>query len=291
MDRTAQTISLPDGRALGFAEYGPPDGFPVIGFFGAGARLMRPPDDQTSAAGVRLITAERPGFGLSSPQPGRRLLDWPADVAALADALGLGRFAIVGASQGGPYAMACAYALQERLSVVGLISSLAPFEAPGVLEGMARQLRLLPVIARRMPWLLLLSQKLAAPMARRNPARLIRAMFRGLPPNDAAVLASHPAVNPIFLHDAPEIYRQGGAGVAADIQLVTHPWGFRLEDIRAPVLLWQGEDDRNVPPAMGRYLARAIPGCQATFVPDAGHFMIYARWQELLGRLKEAAGA
>lgn len=291
MPRPTHTIARANGRALGFAEYGVPDGFPVIGFFGAGARFMRPPDAQTSAAEVRLITVERPGFGLSTPAPGRRLLDWPADIAALANTLGLDRFAVVGASQGGPYALACASAPPERMAVVGLISSLAPFEAPGVLVGMARGLRLMPVLARRLPWLLRLSQALAAPLARRNPTRLIRTMVRGLPPSDQAVLAAHPEIRSSFVQDAPEIYRQGGAAVTADVQLVAHPWGFRLEAIRVPVLLWQGEADRNVPPAMGHYLARAIPGCEATFVPDAGHFLIYAQWQAILTRLKQAAGA
>jgi pimeloyl-ACP methyl ester carboxylesterase len=103
---TPDTYTLPSGRTLGYAEYGDPHGRPVFGAFGGAARHFRPSDDVTAAAGVRLILLERPGFGLSAPLPGRTLLDWPKDVVALADALGLGKFAVIAGSQGGPYGAA-----------------------------------------------------------------------------------------------------------------------------------------------------------------------------------------
>ena len=119
-----RTLRLPEGRRLGFAEYGAPDGRPVFGIFGAAARRLRPPDGVTVRAGVRLILLERPGFGLSDPVPRRTLLDWPAEVLALAGALGLDKFAVVGGSEGGPFGAACAYQIPERLSAVALVSAL-----------------------------------------------------------------------------------------------------------------------------------------------------------------------
>lgn len=180
------THALPTGRRLGYAEYGRPDGHPVFGAFGAAARRFRPPDDATAAAGVRLILLERPGFGLSDPQPGRTLLDWPGDVVALADALGLDRFGVVASSQAGPYGAACAYAIPERLTAVARVSALAPFDAR--------------------------------------------------------------------------------------------------------VTVWQGTEDPNVPPAMGRYLARAIPGAALQEVPGAGHLLAWERWGEILAGVTGAGG-
>jgi pimeloyl-ACP methyl ester carboxylesterase len=282
------TLPLPSGRKLGYAEYGDPAGRPVFGAFGATARLFRPPDAVTAAAGVRLILPERPGFGLSDPQPGRTLLDWPLDLAALADALGLGRFALVAGSQAGPYGAACAYALPLRLTAVALVSALAPFDAPGVTDGMAAPLKLVPFFANRLPWLLALMNRAGAGLARRNPEGFIQQAFRGLPAVDQQVFRDHPEVQAAMIADSVEIYRQGSAALTQDMRLVCGPWGFRPEAIRARVVIWQGQADPNVPPAMGRYLAQTIPGAAAHFIPGAGHFMAFGRWREIL---ESVAGA
>jgi pimeloyl-ACP methyl ester carboxylesterase len=260
----------------------------VFGTFGAAARLLRPPDEITAAAGVRLIVLERPGFGLSDPLPSQGLLEWPDDVAALAEGLGLERFALVGGSQAGPYAAACAFRLPKRLTAVALVSALAPFEAPGVMEGMAAPLRMLPALARRAPGLLRWMNRMAAGMARRNPEGFIQRTFGSLPEADQAILRQHPGLRAAMAADAREIFRQGGDGVTQNIRAVCGPWGFRLEDIRVPVVVWQGEADPNVPPAMGRYLARTIPNARAHFVPGAGHFLGFSHWGEILVSLHAA---
>lgn len=281
-----RVLRLPGGRRIGWAEYGVPDGWPVLGTFGAAARTFRPPDDVTRAAGVRLIVVERPGFGLSEPLPGRTLLDWPADVAALADALGLGRFAFVAGSQSGPYGAACAYCLPDRLAAVALVSALAPFDVPGVTAGMAAPLRLLPVLARRAPGLLGLMNRMGGRLALRDPEAFFRQSFGALPAVDQQVVRQFPALKAAMIADVPEIYRQGSDGLTQDMRLVCGPWGFRPEDIRVPVVVWQGEADPNVPPAMGRYLAAAIPDARAHFVPGAGHFLGFSHWGEILASLR-----
>jgi pimeloyl-ACP methyl ester carboxylesterase len=251
---------------------------------------LRPPDEVTAAAGVRLFVLERPGFGLSDPLPSQGLLDWPDDVLAVAEALGLRRFAMVGGSQAGPYAAACAYRLPERLTAVALVSALAPFDAPGVMEGMARPLRMLPVLARRAPGLLGWMNRMVGQMARRNPDAFFQRTCGSLPEADQAVMRQLPALKRAMLADVPEIYRQGSEGVTQNIRAVCGPWGFRLEDIRTPVVVWQGEADPNVPPAMGRYLARTIPNARAHFVPGAGHFLGFSHWGEILESLRRTEG-
>ena len=141
-NQTAQTLTLPDGRKLGFAEWGDPEGKPIFHFHGSSSSRLEHPYLEHHLVGVRLVTIDRPGHGLSSFQPSRQLLDWPRDVDTLADHLGLGTFAVSGWSFGGPYAMACAFSFPERLTAVGLISSFAPYNRPGSTAGMASSVRL-----------------------------------------------------------------------------------------------------------------------------------------------------
>ena len=118
------TITLPDGRRLGCAEYGDPDAMPVLYCHGFPSCRLEP--SMLPVSGIRLIALDRPGYGLSDPLPGRTLLDWPRDVAAAADALGLGRFAVAGVSGGAPYAAACAALLKDRVMGLALICGIAP---------------------------------------------------------------------------------------------------------------------------------------------------------------------
>lgn len=289
IDRTSQTITLRDGRKLGFAEWGDPACKPVLLFGGANARFVRYPDDAVAQAlGLRVITVERPGFGLSDLQPNRRLLDWPDDVAQLADALNLERFPIIGGSQGGPYAIACAYKLPERLTSVTLVSSVAPLNAPGVTVGMNRGISFMTQLVARAPKIAEALFGLMGRMAMRNPERMVKQIFANLPEDERKLVSSADAMR-IFAQDMPESYRRGGKPGVDDMRAVLLDWGFRLEDIRArKIFLWQGEADPNVPPAMGRYLAATIPNVEATFVPNEGHFLYITHWSDILKQLAEA---
>src|SRR5258708_37156679 len=115
-DKPGKLIHLRDGRALGYADFGALTGKPVFFFHGfPGSRLQHAPGDSIATSlGAHIITIDRPGFGLSAFQPGRTLLDWPNDVAALADALEIDQFAAIGLSGGGPYLLACAYKIPRR---------------------------------------------------------------------------------------------------------------------------------------------------------------------------------
>jgi len=137
-----QTIKLADGRKLGYDEFGSQDGRPVFYFHGTPSSRLEwqlfGSDALAKALRLRLIVPDRPGMGLSSFAAGRRISDWPADVASLADHLGMQRFAVLGYSGGGPYAVACALALPERLTRVGVVSGAGPFDQPGLTDGSAQ---------------------------------------------------------------------------------------------------------------------------------------------------------
>jgi pimeloyl-ACP methyl ester carboxylesterase len=258
-------------------------------FGGASGRYLKPCSDELlDRMRVRLILVERPGYGLSDYQPNRTLLDWPDDVAQLADHLGLARFAVIAGSQGGPYGAVCGYKLADRLSSLALVSALAPFNIAGLTEGMAPALAMLPKLARYAPFLLRPMQGATVAFIRRNPEAAVKRLFANLPPGDQVVL-QQPELIQTFVRDFPEAYRQGGRGAAHDIYVVCHPWGFRPEDIRARTFVWQGEADPNVPPVMGRYLAGAIPDCLATYVPGAGHMLFYTYFAQILQQIVDHA--
>jgi pimeloyl-ACP methyl ester carboxylesterase len=255
----------------------------VLCFHGSpGARYEHHPDESIARSlCARVIVPDRPGYGLSDFLPGRRLLDWPEDVAQLADALRLGSFALVGYSGGGPYAAACAFKLPERLTRVALVASPAPPARPGMLAGM-EPLNRLTFALGRLPWP---AQRplyaLGASYVRRDPLRAVRRIVPLLPPEDRAVLA-RPEVKQVFVEAAAEAFRQGGRGAAWDDRLCARPWGFALDALTTATSLWQGERDSMVTPAMGRYLARTIPNCRANFLPDAGHLVFYTHWERIL---------
>lgn len=270
---TERTLVLSDGRRLGCAEYGDPAGRPLLYQHGIpGSRLdLTVGAAEAARLGVRLIALDRPGIGLSDFRPGYRLIDWPADVVQAADQLGLERFAVLGHSAGVPFTLACAAVTPERLTRCGVVSGAAPADRPEVRAGMSAGNRFSYFLGGKLPWLSHLQFSLMARVMRGNPAGAMRQMQRLARGADKAFLETHPEFIADMAASTGESFRQGSKGVEWQFGLTTGPWGFRLEEIAVPVHLWHGEADRNAPPAMGHYLARAIPSCQAHFLPGEGH--------------------
>lgn len=278
-----RSIRLRNGRRLGYAEWGDPNGHPLIYCHGwPSSRLEgRLAHHAGVASAVRVISPDRPGIGLSDYQFRRTLADWPDDVAELADALGLARFSILGPSGGAPYAAACAWKLRHRLTGVGLVAGIGPIDAPGATVGMSRMNWLLLRVAGRLPLAPTAAMGIAAARARR-PERLL---------SSATVSdVDRPYWNrmkEILEPTIAEAFRQGGRGQARELRLLARPWGFRLEDIAVPVRLWHGERDPNSSMAMARHVATMIPECRATYYPDEGHlFFVGERLTEILRALR-----
>lgn len=267
-----RSIALGDGRRLAFVEHGDPAGPPVMLFHGVpGSRRSFDGAGAPAPDGRRLraIAVDRPGIGGSDPLPGRTLLDWPRDVAALADALGIARFAVLGGSAGGVYALACAHALPDRVTRAAVVNTPAPMHWPGVWRGASRLSRAawygighVPGMARFVAD----SQRTTA----RHGHLFVRLLGLRMSPADRALLRDRSVRDQLTAH-LRDAYRQGASGVARDLRLIASPWGFEPRDIAAPVWLWHGLGDRTVPPAMGRALAAALPRCTARFVDGEGH--------------------
>jgi pimeloyl-ACP methyl ester carboxylesterase len=207
-------FQLCDGRRLGYAEYGDPAGTPVFFFQGTpSSRWVHPDESITSSLGVRLIVLDRPGFGRSDFQPGRTLLDWPDDVVEVADLQGIGRFAVVGLSGGGPYVAACAYKIPGRLTAAAIVGGGGPVAVPGVTEGMPWIRRAGASIARHAPWLLRPLIWLAQNPGR-NPDRFFEQYTAHSSKPDRLVQAQ-PDFRRMLTKSYAEAARQGIQGFAA----------------------------------------------------------------------------
>jgi pimeloyl-ACP methyl ester carboxylesterase len=281
------STTLRDGRALCWSEHGDPDGRPLLFFHGfPGSRLEAAMvRAEAKRRRVRIVAMDRPGIGGSQPAPGRALLDWPGDVEQLLDALELERAPLVGVSGGVPYALACAHRIPERLTEVGLVCGLGPIHEAGVPEDMVFWNRLGLRAGRALPALARPVLGLVAPVMRRRPQYFVRRLWHEVDEADAAVLAD-PELRDILASTFAEAFRRGAAGPADDARIYVSPWGFAASEVAKPVRLWHGEADRVVPVAMGRYLARTLPACEARILPGEGHFSIVVRrCEELLRAL------
>jgi pimeloyl-ACP methyl ester carboxylesterase len=280
----ARILRLRDGRVLCYAEQGDPTGTPVLFFHGiGGSRLSRHPDGSIARGlGIRLITFDRPGTGLSTPQPNRRIVDWPRDIEEFADAYGLDRFAVIGWSGGGPYALATAHQLPDRVTRLGLVASLTPLAGTSFVRHLAPDLRRRARLGRVLPWLVHAQATRNARASARDPEAFVVADLAKAPACDRAVL-DDPSLRRMLIDSQREAYRQGAIGVSADALLYLRPWGFDPADLRTPVRLWHGDEDETVAAPMGRHLAAVLPDCEATFVPGEGHMLCLTRWEEIIG--------
>jgi pimeloyl-ACP methyl ester carboxylesterase len=286
------TVRLPDGRVLAYEDYGVARGFPVLSFHGGlSSRLDAAPAQEAAVArGIRLISPDRPGMGLSTYQPGRRLVDWPSDVAHLTEALGIERFAVMGWSAGGPYAAICAARMEGRVTAAALLSSAVPLDLYGTTRGLSVEDRALLLLTRRTPWLA--SSLMKVSIVNASNARLFRAVMRSFPPADRTVLTEWgpPDHALAFVREA---MRQGTEGCVQDYRIFGDPWGFALEEIRVPVDIWEGADDRTGPPGYRTLLKRHIPQATVNVVPGEGHLSLLphqapAIFSSLLGGDSEA---
>jgi len=278
--------ALPDGRDLGWLEIGDPDGAPVLAFHGTpGSRLQHEVDDtRLRAMGVRVISPDRPGYGLSTFQPDRRLVDWPRDVADLADHLGIERFAVMGISGGGPHAAVCAALLGDRLTAAAIVSGVGPLADPRATEGMMRSNVLLSALARRAPGVMRLAIGVQVQALRRWPERGLAFLEQQLPPPDVAVI-SRPEVRSMFMRDAVRSSRTAGRAAAQDFELFADDWGFDLGAITIPVHIWQGDLDRNVPARHARLMHEAIAGSVLHELAGQGHLLAFDYFEDIVSAL------
>lgn len=272
--RLKGAFQLEDGRHLGYAEYGAGNGLPVLWFHGTpGAREQIAPQMRNKVAehGIRLIAVERPGVGASTPYRYDAFSDWASDIKNLAEAFELEHFGVIGLSGGGPYALACAHAMPDRVVVAVVLGGVAPTVGPDAVSGgvVALSRWFGPVFARSL-----------GPLGR-GMQRLVHALepkadkatdlfLRLMPPGDQRVFADL-ATRRMFKEDIVEGSRGGMQAMFLDIVLMGRKWGFELRDVTVPVRLWFGDADNIVPLEHGEHLAERLPDAVLKVRPEEGH--------------------
>jgi len=271
------TIEGPGGRALRVREDGDPDGVPLIAHHGTpGSRLIyRRWVEDASERGIRLIAYDRPGYGGSDRDPGRSVADAAADVAAIADALGLDRILIQGRSGGGPHALACAALLGDRVAAAATLAAVGPYDAEGLdfLAGMGEDnVEELGAAVAGPETLAPLLEEFAPRLLEADPDELVEGLKSLLSPPDVAVVNGGLAEELIAV--TSEGIRASRDGWLDDDLAFVKPWGFELDSISVPLQLWQGRQDLMVPAAHGEWLAAHIPGADARLSDGDGHLSV-----------------
>ena len=263
-------LTLSDGRTMSYGRFGDPEatsvfdchGFPTnrIEYEGI-AHVV-----EKSGVAASVVVLDRPGYGSSTFQSGRTLLDWPKDVAETADRLGIDEFAVVGASGGGPYAMACAAAMPDRVTRLGLVVAAGPADAPGMDESLI--LRTVPrsSLMRRVQFGLM-----GVGLRRGRDDQILEQTLANLGEADRPFL-QRPDNREWFLRMIREALKQGGRAAAHDARLYLDSWGFEPAGIASETRLWYGARDETVPAAVGGWLAGQLANAHLVIWPQHGHF-------------------
>ena len=279
MDGETSTHRLPDGRILAFRQFGDLDGDPIFHAHGVPSSRLEGAllDDAARRHGFRVISTDRPGIGRSTYLPGRRLLDYPRDISSLANALGLARFGVMGASGGGAHTAVCAYAIPERLTVnvtMCPFTSFAEFPAPEALLSGAeavtwRMARISPVLVFAMCG----SMALAVRSLGKRYEQWAATAASSTEGPDGEVARANPEKMATMGRVTAEAFAQGGRGVAVDTMIQYSDWGFRLADLRGRIHLFHGTEDALVPFEFGRFIADRAPDCEFHALEGWGHFI------------------
>ena len=272
----ADTIELPDGRTLAYAQWGDPTGRPIVSCHGTpGCRISRHPNQElVRSTGARVIAFDRPGYGRSTRNRGRRVVDIVGDVSALVDHLGIDEFAVVGGSGGGPHALAIAALLGDRVTRAGCIVGVAPFDVLGDewFTGMD------PLNVKEFGWALEGEERAHEELARedadmrarvaKDPSNVLGDF--DLPDADRKVLAR--ADLAMVIRDSTSEQSANGVwGWVDDDLAFTKPWGFDPSTITVPTAVWWGAEDVLVPPQHGEWIAATVPAALARVRRDGGH--------------------
>ncbi len=285
-------ITLEDNRKLGFADSGKPDGLPIFLFHGTpGSRIFGFENEPLiQEEELRIITPERPGYGLSDESKNREIKDHCYDIEKLATYLGIKKFHVAGVSGGGPYALACAYWLSKRVLSVTLIASATPVDTKGFFKGMSMGNRLGFIMSRYVPFLLKPLYIYSSWVVKRSPEKFMKGMESQLCQWDKKVLHKIKADGKmdIFISHIREAYRKGYIGGYSDLLLLTKPWKVDFQFLSVPIIMWHGKADTLMPIASAIEFSKILPDCKCYFIENAGHLLLeseeYSR--QIIARIK-----
>lgn len=288
-DGNLETLQLHDGRTLTWISYGDPAGLPVVAMHGSpdSATVWRLADAAARATGVRLIAPDRPGFGASTPKPGRSILDWVDDLDALTGHLDLASYRILAISGGSPYALAAAWRHPERIPALGLLSVIAPLDVPGIASQASRPIRYTFFAARRLPFLLRPMATAMVWTTRRNIDAAAERIIKLRPEADRAIIR-RPEVMAVLKANLPNQFNDPDS-IATEMRNAARPWGFNLDEVTVPTVIWQGGLDDVHTPAMADHLARRLRRAKLNYEPDYATFNFVDDFTNILTTLSDTA--
>ena len=283
------TVRTADGRVAGYYEYGDPDGRAVIALHGTpacGAGFAWA-DGRARARGIRLLAPDRPGVGDSDrwlPGTGRTVAEYPPALQSFADALDLATFAVVGYSGGGPYALAAAYALGDRIPAAAIVSGAGQVGVWASVRDFETTDRILTQLANRVPLVANMVLNASARAANLAPRTSLRFAKFEMSRADTAVMAQFPSAR-AALAVFSQSCRRGARGVVDDYAALGRPWGFAVEEIAVPVRCWHATADPIVPLSHSEELVRRVPRAHLSEWDDEGHLAIVDHIGEVLDDL------
>src|SRR4030081_2020592 len=282
-----RTVSTSDGTEVGVYEFGDPGGVPVIAFHGVpacGAGFSFA-DDAARRRGIRLLAPDRPGVGLSTPVPGWTVGSYGAEMSRIGDACGVERFAAWGYSGGGPYALACAAALGDRVTRLAVAAGMGEVGGWASIEDFEKTDRMMLNLSQKRPRLARTVMAISARLARLSPKSAVKSFAKELSSSDQEVVARYEPDEILAMFT--QAFLHGARGVVDDYRAIGQPWGIDLAAISAPVKIFQGESDTMVPPRHSEELARRISGCQLSIWPGEGHLGTITHVDEILEWLSQ----
>lgn len=263
-------LNLGDRRKISYTEWGPAGAPPVLychGFPGNRRELdMIQPVLERRQVEARLVALNRPGYGRSTFHSDRTILDWPGDVAEAADTLGIGRFAVLGVSGGAPYALACGYALGDRVTRIGIVVGMGPLDATRMRQATAISGPSHFGLIRRLQFGM-------AALAFRNgqEGRFVDQSVASMGPADREAM-ERGDVRAWFIEVMRESFQDGGRAAAHEAGLYRSGWGFNPQQVTNDTRLWYGGADETVPASAGEWLADRMNGSEYILWPQHGHF-------------------
>lgn len=283
------SLRLSHGSELGFGRYGAAGGRPVFWFHGTPGGRHQLPLDAPSAAearGLEIISVERPGIGESTHQPDRCLLSYAQDVGELADSLGHPEFSVVGLSGGGPYVLACAHELPERVVVGVSLGGVGPcHETSGAPSYGARLLGLMKAVDRhRAPLGELLSVVVQPLRPLVSPCFDLYVKYG---PQEDRPVFERAEMKAMFCRDIVAATEKGIRAPIYDLSLFSRPWPFDPANIRVPIHFYHGDADTIVPLSHSEYLAEVIPDTSLEVLEGLGHFAGFMSAPRVLDRIVE----
>jgi pimeloyl-ACP methyl ester carboxylesterase len=281
-------VAVGDDRQIGFAEFGDPQGRAVFWLHGTpGARRQIPVEARAYAERkhIRLIGVDRPGIGSSTPFQYPNVLAFAEDLRTIADVLGIDEMAVIGLSGGGPYALACAAAMPDRVVVTGVLGGVAPTIGPDAISGGAMSLGsamapLMPVLGLPLRWAAVGLIQLVRPLGSRAVD-----MYGRVSPEGDRMLLARPEFKAMFLDDLLNGSRKQMAAPFADVVVFARDWGFRLHEVKVPVRWWHGDKDHIIPFKHGRHVVSLLPDAELYTLPGESHLAGLGYAEEILANL------